>query len=253
MKKIIALSLLVFTGVLLAQGTNPEFYQPRRIVLKPNAGLLPDHSWMGELHLGEGGTFIGGFSIGLWGRVQVGVSYGAYGVLGRGEAIAYPRPNFVAKIRPVEESAKMPAIVIGYDDQGLGKWDKDLVRYSIKSPGIFLVTSKNWATFGGNFGLHAGMNFSLETKDQHGFDVYVGFDKNLGKMFAISVEYDAGINDNDTKDDLYGQGKGYLNVGFKWSVRPDFEIEFIAADCLVNSETENSFSREVRLTFVYPL
>ena len=252
MRKIALLSLLLICAA-YAQGTNPEYYQPRRIVFRPNAGLLPDRTWMGELHLGEGGSLVCGFSIGLWGRLQTGVSYGAFNVLGRGEAIAYPRPSFIAKVRPIYESQKTPAIVLGYDDQGLGRWDKGLSKYSMKSPGFFLVASKNWATFGGNFGLHLGLNYSLETKDQNGFDAYVGFDKNLGKMFALSVEYDAGINDNDTKDGIYGIGKGYLNASIKWSVRPDFEIEFIAADCLVNDEGADTFSREIKLSFIYPL
>ncbi|MCK5833747.1 hypothetical protein KAH81_08775 [bacterium] len=244
--------LLLICVPIFAQGTNPQYYQPRRIVLRPNAGILPDRAWMGEIHLGESGSFIGGFSIGLWGRLQVGVNYGAYNVLGRGKANAYPRPNFNAKIRPFNETMKMPAIVLGYEDQGLGKWDKDLSRYAIKSPGFFLVASKNWATFGGNFGLHGGINYSLETEDQHGFSAYFGFDKNLGEMFALSVEYDIGLNDIEA-DSVYGEGKGYLNAAFKWSVRPDFEIEFLATDCLINNESESTFSREVRLTFIYPL
>ncbi|HHS50342.1 MAG TPA: hypothetical protein ENN07_04425 [candidate division Zixibacteria bacterium] len=243
---------LILTSITLAQGTNPEYYQPRSIVLRPNAGLLADRAWMGEIHLGEGGSFIGGFSIGLWGRLQTGVSYGAYGVLGRGFASEYPRPSFNVKVRPLQESHAYPAVVMGYDDQGYGRWNSGQSRYSIKSPGFFLVASKNWATFGGNFGLHAGVNYSLETKDQHGFSAYVGFDKNLGKMFAFAVEYDAGINDSD-KDGDFGQGWGYLNASAKWSVRPDFEIELIFADCLLNMGNAKTFSREVRLSFIYPL
>jgi len=252
MKKTALLIMLLALGA-LAQGTHPEYYQPRRIVFRPNAGLLPDRSWMGELHLGEGGSTVGGFSIGLWGRLQAGVSYGAYNVLGRGEAIAYPRPSFIAKVRPLHETQKAPAIVLGFEDQGLGRWDSGRDRYSLKSPGFFLVASKNWASFGGNFGLHAGINYSLETEDEgRGFDAYIGLDKNLGGMFAVSVEYIGGINDYK-KDGAYGLGRGYLNIAGKWSVRPDFEIEFIAADCLLNSETESTFSREVRLSFIYPL
>ena len=206
-----------------------------------------------EVRLGEGGTLVTYVGLGLWGRLQAGASYGAHGVLGRGKATAYPRPHVQVKVRPVCESLKWPAIVIGYDDQGIGSWSDSIKRYAIKSPGVFLVASKNWTTIGGNLGLHAGFNYSFETEDQPGFNVYFGLDKNLGGMFAVSIEYDSGINDNNTKDGIYGTGKGYLNASVKWSVRPNFEVEFIMADILINDENAETFAREVRLTFVYPL
>jgi len=247
---------IVFLAISLAfgQGSNPEYYQPRRIVNMPNAGLLPDRAWMGEIRLVEDGGLVAYAGLGLRGRIQAGVSYGAHGVLGRGDPTAYPRPSFQMKIRPFNEKQKFPAIVLGYDDQGTGLWDKELKRYSLKSPGFYLAASKNWTTLGGNLGLHAGLNYSLETKDNgKGFDAYFGLDKNLGDIFAIYIEYVGGINDNDTKDGVYGSGKGYLNASLKWSVRPDFEIELILADLLVNNESAGTFSREVRLSFVYPL
>lgn len=253
MKRCVALTLIILSGIILAQGTNPNYYQPRRIVFMPNAGLLPDRAWKGQIHLGEAGSLVSYFGIGLWGRISVGVSYGAYGVLGRGFATAYPRPSFQFKFRPIQETNKFPAIAIGYDDQGNGIWDKERNRYARKSPGAYLVISKNWATIGGNLGLHAGTNYSFETKDQNGLNIWLGLDKNLGEMFALSVEYDAGMNDYYSEDGVYGVGKGYLNAALKWSVRPDFEIEFILSDCLINDQSAETFSREVRITFVYPL
>lgn len=252
MKKALLLFFFI-TTLLLAQGTNPRYYQPRKIVDKPNAGLLADRSWMGEFRIGEGGGLIGSAGLGLWGRLQFGFSYGAYGVLGRDEPIAYPRPEFEAKVRPFNETISFPAIVFGYAGQGNGAWDDSLKRYEMKSTGIFLCASKNWATIGGNLGAHLGMNYSFENKDEEGFNAYIGIDKNLGEMFAFSIEYDAAINDRNTKDGRYGSGKGYLNGSIKWSVRTDFEIELIFMDLLLNSENSESFSREVRLSFFYPL
>ncbi len=245
--------IIAVTCTTFAQGTNPEYYQPRRIVNMPNAGLLPSLTWMSQIRLGEGGGMLGYVGLGLWGRIQVGASYGAHGVLGRGKATAYPRPHLQAKLRPKSETIYWPAIVIGYDDQGLGQWDEERERYAVKSPGIFLVASKNWATFGGNLGLHLGLNYSLEESDQNGFNSYIGLDKNIGTIVAVSVEYDAAINDNDTKDGVYGTGKGYLNAALKLSLSRDIEIEFIAADLLINDESAETFAREIRLTFVHPL
>jgi len=245
--------LLLISAAIFAQGTNPNYYQPRRIVNMPNAGLLPDRAWMGQILIGESGGLVCYFGLGLWGRLQLGASYGAHGVLGRGFATPYPRPGFQLKFRPIEESAKMPAIVLGYDDQGRGIWDDTGKRFARKSAGIYLVTSKNWSTIGGNIGLHLGTNYSFEIEDQKGINVWLGLDKNLGDMFAVSIEYDAGMNDYYSEDGVYGIGKGYLNAAIKWSVRPDFEIEFIMADCLMNDQQSETFSREVRITFVYPL
>lgn len=253
MKRYIVILLVIIAGVICAQGTNPNYYQPRAIVDMPNAGLLPDRAWMGQIHLGESGSVTSYLGIGLWGRIQAGVSYGAYGVLGRGYATAYPRPGFQAKVRPIQESRDLPAIVLGYDDQGHGIWDSGRKRYARKSPGAYIVFSKNWATIGGNIGLHLGSNYSFETQDQGGINIWLGLDKNLGEMFAVSIEYDAAMNDYYKEDGVYGSGKGYLNAAVKWSIRPDFEIEFIMSDCLINDQNAKTFSREVRLSFVYPL
>lgn len=250
---IVSLCMLAICFSVLAQGTNPNYYQPRRIVNMPNAGLLPDKSWEGQIRLFEGGGLLFGFGIGLWGRTELAVSYGAHGVLGRGEPTLYPRPHFNLKIRPIQESENLPAIVIGYSGQGHGLWDKENKRYALKSPGIYLVGSKNYATFGGNLGFHIGVNYSLETSDEGGLNTYLGIDKNFGEQFAVSIEYNAALDDNKTKDGLYGGGKGYLNASFKWSVRPDFEIEFIANDLLINDQTASTFAREIRITFIYPL
>ena len=128
----------------------------------------------------------------------------------------------------------MPAITLGFDSQGKGKYDDVLDRYQIKSPGFFAAASKNFE-FLGYLSLHGVINYSLEREDgDKDLDLQIGAEKTLGSRFSLIAEYDFAVNDN-TGNSL-GDGNGYLNMGVRWSVGEGFTVGLNLRDLLDNKK-----------------
>ncbi len=141
----------------------------------------------------------------------------------------------------------IPAFLIGFDSQGFGKFDKDAKRYYVKSRGVYIVASKNTSFLGG-LGLHGGLNFSLENDDSDDdINIFIGIHKFLNEELVTLAEYDLAINDN--QNNTIGSGKGYLNLGIRWSFQKQFFVEFSWNDILENKRETNGSSREVQLFY----
>ena len=138
--------------------------------------------------------------------------------------------------------------MVGFHSQGYGAYNKSLKRYAIKSRGIYAVASKNTSFLGG-LGLHAGVNWSLETEDDDSDpNLFAGCHKYLGSDFVILGEYDTAINDND--NNAIGSGKGYLNLGVRWSFAQRLFFEFAWKNILENGSHSTGSSREVKLVYL---
>ncbi|MBN1756199.1 hypothetical protein JW877_08320 [bacterium] len=247
-KLVIILPLLVvfFMGPLLkAWG---KYYQPREIVSMPTAGILSHGQYAVGLELFPSDGLQAEAMIGLLGRFQIGFSYGGENILGEGDVNLNPHLEINTRLRFIEESLTFPAMAIGFNSQGkAGFWD-EYKRYLFKSPGIYLVSSKNFKTIGGNIGIHGGLNYSFETKDGNkNPSGFLGFDKEFGQAISVNLEYNLAINDNKKGDQVFGEGKGYLNFSFCWAVSRSFELEVLFQDLLVNNATSTTFRRGLRL------
>jgi hypothetical protein len=197
----------------------------------PIAGLLERGYYEVDLRMyPEGGlyTFV---TIGFLRSVNVGFSYGAENVVGRGKVTWNPNVEFAIKARIIPESQVLPAFALGFNSQGYGPWLEDLERYTVKSPGFFLVASKNYR-FLGELGLHGGLNKSREGGDDDDLNLFLGLDKSLGPDLYLIAEYDAALNDND--QEALGYGNGYLNLGVKWTASPHLRLELFFTNLIDN-------------------
>jgi hypothetical protein len=62
------------------------------------------------------------------------------------------------------------------------------------------------------------------------------------------LEYNFALNDNNGD---FGSGKGYLNVGLRWSVGSGFTLEFDLRDLLQNSTINTSSAdRALRIEYI---
>jgi hypothetical protein len=200
------------------------------------------------LRLYSEGGMIASLSVGLTGRFTLGVSYGGENIIGIGKINMNPQPCVQVKYLLFEEQNLSPALVIGFDSQGYGGYNKGLKRYAIKSKGFYTVLSKNTSFLGG-LGLHIGANFSLETDDgDRDANLFAGCHKWLNPELCLLGEYDAAINDNS--DNAIGSGKGYLNAGVRWSFSQRFFIEFSWKNILENQDQVFGSSREIRMIYV---
>ena len=248
MRKVCVAVCLV--GFFLGTGAwgQPGSLQLGMLLDTPSAKTVPMGGVVVELRMYTEGGLLGSLSVGLTDRFCLGVSYGGENVVGTGKANLNPQPGVHLRYAILGERYLSPALVLGFDSQGYGGYDKTLERYAVKSRGVFAVVSKNTSLLGG-IGLHGGVNYSLETKDGDSDpNFFAGCHKRLGQELVVLVEYDTAINDND--DNAVGSGKGYLNAGVRWSFAQRLFVEFSWKNILENRENVPGSSREVKMVYV---
>jgi opacity protein-like surface antigen len=200
--------------------------------------------------------------IGILDYLTVGVSYGGADVFGTGSPTMNPRPGFQAKFRITNGGPILPAVSVGYDDQGHGKYydfnprypgqNVDYDRYQFKAKGFYLALSQEIEILGA-LGLHLGASYNvIEDKDDANADVFASLEKTLGPHLVLLGAYSVGLND-DAPDSL-GSGFGYLDAGVRWRVTENFNLEFRLTNLLENQldalGEEGSYARRLDLLYV---
>ncbi len=215
----LAIIFLVIPSI--AAGSNA----PSRLVDAPTAGSLSSRQYLLESQVFDGGGVVQRILVGLNDHVDVGVSYGGANIIGSKRIFWQPHVGFQARIRLIEESMRTPALSLGFDSQGEGPFFREgaLKRFRYKSRGAYLAVSRNYR-FLGNFGVHGGINYSLEIRDD---DIdpsfWAGFDKSLGDSLDLCGEYDFAANDGDHA--RFVADRGYLNAAVKWRFGTSFSLE----------------------------
>ena len=251
MKKFSIFLLIAITSsiqFLFAQGTagDKAKYEYRQLIDMPTAGIMERGNVGITTELLPFGTLIAKVEAGIFDNISIGLSYGGTNIIGSGKPNWYPFPpgvNF--RFRLMEESILVPAITLGFDTQGKGEYFKDEKRFEIKAPGIFAAASKNFGLLG-YLSLHGTVNYSvIEDKDGDNFvNLMIGAEKTLGSSFSFLIEYNFAFNDNSTIQ--FGNGKGYLNFGVRWSIAIGVTAGFDLRDLLENKKwSPNSADRAV--------
>ena len=249
----IFLILLSFTKISFAQGTAGENakYEYRQLIDMPTAGVIQKGSFGLNTELLPQGTLLVKLEAGILENLSFGISYGGSNIIGSGNIDWYPFPPGVnLRFRLFDESLVIPAITIGFDTQGKGEYYKDVKRYKIKAPGIFAAACKNFNVLG-YLSLHGEVNYSiLEDDDGDNFvNLMVGAEKTIGSSFSVIAEYNFAFNDNST--DEFGEGKGYLNMGIRWSIADGVTFGFDLRDLLGNSSfNANAADRGLVIEFI---
>ena len=255
MKKLSFILIILFFCLPLvwAQGTAGEDakYEYRRLIDMPTAGVLDKGQVAMSSELLPNGTLIAKVEAGIFKNFNIGLSYGGNNIIGSGKPDWYPFPPGVnLRIRLMDETVLIPALSVGFDTQGKGEYFKDEKRYAIKAPGIFAAVSKNFGLLG-YLSFHGEVNYSvLEEKDGDNFvNLMVGAEKTLGKSFSLLFEYNFAFNDNSTA--TFGNGKGYMNMGIRWSIGEGVTVGFDLRDLLQNKKwSPNSADRALMIEFI---
>lgn len=252
MKKTLILFFFIFacfSPILLAQ--SPVYPQPTDLITIPTAGVVPRGAYLADVRFFDEGGILAGISVGISSRFMFGVSYGGNQIIGDQKVLLNKQPGVEVKYRIVNEDAKIPAVMVGFNSQGYGSYIDSLKRYETKGKGFYLVASKNY-NFLGNLGIHAGINYNpLETEDgDKDPSFFIGLDKDINPEITILCEYDAALNDNETNEISLGKGKGYLNAGVRWQLVQHFHIEIDFNNILLNRKNIDYLNRELKITFV---
>lgn len=236
MKLFIFLFCFLNFSILFPQGSSgiDAKYEYRSLVDLPTAGVI-EKGYVGvSIDVMPLGVLISKIEVGVFENFSFGISYGGSNIIGRGKITGYKLPGINVRARVLNESEALPAVVLGFDSQGKGEFDKALNRYQIKSPGFFAAVSKNF-DFYGYLSIHGMINYSLE-RDDADKDINLGFgvEKTLGPKVSLVGEYDFAINDN-TGNSL-GDGTGYLNIGLRWSLGDGLTLGLNLRDLLDNKK-----------------
>jgi hypothetical protein len=238
------------TDSLDAQGFAGEgaTMEPTMMINKPTAGMLKRGGYLAGLDMVQGGGVLFNVSVGLWDRFMFGISYGGANVIGNQRINMNPLPGVEVKLRIIDESLELPAIALGFNSQGKEPYIDGLDRYTIKSPGFYLVGSKNYS-FAGNLSFHGGLNLSTEGGDgDKDLNVFAGVEKSLGKQVSAFLEYDFAFNDNHAS--AIGLNRGYLNLSVQWSLGSGLVLAFNVKDIFQNQKGVSSLNRSLRLDYV---
>ena len=253
-----AILTTVFLIAMLTPGhAAGEGIQPVQLVTRPTAGSLPSKTVLLGTQLFDGGGVTQTVSVGLTSLLDVGVSYSGAAVVGSRPVTWQPHIGGHIRVRIIEESMNAPAIAIGFDSQGDGRFIRDsgLNRFRTKSPGAYLAVSRNYL-FLGDLGVHGGVNWSLEDGDgDRDPSFWAGLDKSVGNYLSFITEYDFATNDNESSE--MAADRGYLNAGIACMFLNGFTIEVDLKNILRNPRRDTDGfvedrplpSREIRFYY----
>ncbi|UCE02461.1 MAG: hypothetical protein JSW67_14650 [Candidatus Latescibacterota bacterium] len=233
-------------ALLLVAAVPDRLHADTRVIDSPTAEPLGHGFMRWEISAGPGGSVLSGVRVGVFERAQFGLSYGMQDVLGRGDVEANPRPGIQAEVLLLDR-VDFPAVALGFDSQGVGRWLEDAERYERKSHGFYAVATQSLAaeSLPVLTALTGGINYSLEGK-RESFDIFLGMSQTWGRSFTLLVDYDFGLDDRLDKD------RGYLDLGLQWSFGSGNHLRFILRDLLGNVEG-GKVGRELSFFYLFRL
>ncbi|MEJ2720325.1 MAG: hypothetical protein P8181_04195 [bacterium] len=223
--------------------------QPLYIIYHPTAGLLPHGSYLIRGIAGGESSFMGQLGVGFKDIFQVGASFGMQNLLGTGSPDLNDKIGLQARVRLIQET-DAPALAVGFNSQGQGRYHEDLERYDRKSTGFYVVLSKNWIFGLGDISAHGGISLTTEREDDNDPDLFVGADWTILKRLAFILDIDTALNDN-SKGSGFGQGGIYVDAAIRWFYGETLLMTLIFQDLTGNFGTSRKVGREFEIAFVH--
>ena len=225
--------------------------EPRYLVDVPTAGMLAQGTVGLDIDFFQEGGLLVGITVGIFNRLSLGVSYGGSKFIGAEKATMNSVPGANVKLRLIEENTALPAVALGFDSQGREGYIKELDRYNIKSPGLYAVGSKNYS-LAGFISVHGGVNYSFERGDNdRDVNFFLGLEKTVGPAVSLVAEYNRGSNDSNGIAST--RGRGYLNMGIRWSIGGGLTLGVDLKDLVKNRENVSVGNRTVRIEYLSEL
>ncbi len=222
--------------------------EPLYVIDHPTAGLLPHGFYQIRGKIGPETSFLGEFRVGFKDRFQIGASFGAQNVLGYGSPDLNDKLGFQARLRVIEES-NAPALAVGFDSQGQGRYHGDFKRYDRKSMGLYVVVTKNYTFALGQITPNGGVSFTTEREDDNDPNIFFGLNWTIANQFSILLDIDAALNDN-ANESQFGQGGIYVDAGLRWYYGENLLMTLIFRDLTGNFGMNSSVGREFEIAFI---
>lgn len=250
----IAAIILVMAWSVESIGQDLSLRPLQKLIDCPSTGGPEPGSYDFELRTFSGGGVLAGFTVGLFPRFKLGLHYGGSGILGYENPDWHPQPGINVAYRIIDESIPLPALAVGFTNQGYGYWDDDAARFQYREKGFYAVLSKNFSLSTlGEIGWHAGVNDNPAEGNPRSINMFAATDIKFSSQIGIIAEYSAALDDRKGID-AFGTGKGYMHGAFRWNIGERLALDFILRDVLVNQDSKvrggKSIGREIRISYV---
>jgi hypothetical protein len=227
-----------------------QVLEDTRLIGSPTAGILPHGGYLIQGSVGPESSILVRVGVGFFDRVMLGASFGLQKFIGRGDIDVNDRPGFEFRVRVIEESEAGPAFALGVETQGEDAYLSDAERYQRKSKGAYAVVSKNYRLID-DFSIHGGVNYSLEVKDERGMDIFGGFSLGIVRGFALLLDYNAALDDNDAEVATHlTRGRGYLDGGLRFDYRDNLRFKILFKDLLDNYLPVSGVDRSIEVFYI---
>lgn len=224
-----------------------QWFEPIYIIDHPTAGLLDSGAYHFYGRLGPESSIITGLRIGFRGVFQIGASFGMQRLFDRGKVYLNDKVGFLFRVRLLEEYIA-PALALGFDSQGSGFYHSEEDRYDRKSPGFYVVLSKNYSLSLGQLSLHGGANYSTEDKDENDPNLFFAVDWSVFDRLSFLLDTDAALNDN-ARGGRFGGGGVYLDAAVRLRYGDGLSLMVVFRDLTSNFRPERGVGREFEIAF----
>lgn len=222
--------------------------ESRFIVDMPTAGLIHKGSYSVSAIAFPGGGLLAELNASPWVNFNFGISYSATNVIGTGKLTWQNLPGINLRYRALDETARYPALLLGFSNQGRGSYIPSKKRFNTYSPGLYASLSKNFRWALGTIALHGGAGYSFEPPpDTRCPNIYLGIEQSVSTPASINIEYNANFDDRDV---TVIERSGLLNAALRLSVIDGLTIELQARDILGNHKNADGFERFFGIEFV---
>jgi hypothetical protein len=244
------IATLSYFNDLHAQGSAGEkaFFESRNIVISPNAGLLDKNTYTLYSSAFHSGGALLDFVTAPFTNFNIGLSYSCTNLIGSGSLNFQNLPGLNIKVRFLNETNSIPALVIGFSNQGHGTFNSKDKRFEIMSPGFYLAGSKNYRWLLGTVSFHSAFTYSLEPlPKKRNPNLVIGLEQSLGSILSLNLEYNSNF---DESNDKYIKSKGLFNAALRCSIAKNLTVEFQAIDCSEHLQGFNGFNRVICLEYI---
>jgi hypothetical protein len=241
--------VLWVVAVLAANVTRADVDQPIYAIDSPTAGILAHREYHLQGRIGPESSITVGLRAGFFGRIHLGASFGMQRVLERAEVSVNDRVGFQARVRLLDER-ETPGVAVGFSSQGVGRFDEGLDRYERKSPGFYGVLSKNWMIPVGDFSLHGGVSYSLETDDlDDELNGFAAAEWLVFRSFSLVLDASGAFNDN-REGNGFGGGGVYVDGAVRVNYGENLSMMLVFRDLTGNFESDEQVAREFEIALV---
>ncbi|MEA3507278.1 MAG: hypothetical protein U9R36_07320 [Elusimicrobiota bacterium] len=164
--------------------------------------------------------------------LTLGLSFDIENVVGSGDITAH-RPYLYIKLPLYTEDDIWPSVSVGFDEQGLGRYDADSEAYQFNPMGFFLVMTKTGLLPGFNIGGGINADYSITGSEEEHLKGFVNANYLLGPEFMLLAE-----SRNIAE-------RGYINGGARYMLTPELHFEFSA----LNIGGRGDIERIIRITY----